>query len=62
MKVNQVERSLSRYVHLFMCCRSCFVNENKVKGKEYHTNEECWWGAHLHYLGLEPVHVGGQTT
>jgi len=23
-------------------------------------HEECWWGAHLPYLGLEPV--GGQTT
>ena len=27
----------------------------KAKGKEYHTHEECWWGAHLAYLGLEPV-------
>jgi len=32
-----------------------FVFGAKVKGYEYHTDEECWCGAHLPYLGLEPV-------
>jgi len=31
-----------------------------VKGKEYQTREECSLGAHLPYVGLEPV--GGLTT
>ena len=25
------------------------------KVKEYHTHEECWWGAYLPYLGNETV-------
>jgi len=30
-------------------------NHIPTKNKEYHTHEECWWGAHFPYLSLEPV-------
>jgi len=29
--------------------------EKKVKVKTTIPQEECWWGAHLPYLGLQPV-------
>ena len=32
---------------------SCYVIYKKVKSTIPH--EECWWGAHLPYLGLEPI-------
>jgi len=30
-------------------------SKTKVKVKSTIPHEECWWGAHLPYLGLEPV-------
>jgi len=35
-------------------CEREFTFANK-KVKSTILNEECWWGAHLPYLGLEPV-------
>jgi len=34
-----------------------YFNDNVKVKSIYHTHEECWWGAHLPYLGLEPVQV-----
>jgi len=46
-----------------ICCRKSFDYRHclhsdvhiKVKVKSTVPHEECWWGAHLPYLGLEPV-------
>jgi len=36
-----------------LCICVAYALKGKVKSVVSH--EECWWGAHLPYLGLEPV-------
>jgi len=43
------------FLSLFFVRLVVRLSTSRVKVKSTVPNEECWWGAQLPYLGLEPV-------